>query len=707
MGAVYRLHPNDFSQLPPDAVMAYLSRWQQTWAAIETERLRLLYRAVPVDLSEPIHRARRSEAAAQDDAAIQHVRQYAGQLHELAISSTLMGLEHYLVLPEPKGNDEADLVADAFANGLGLRAHAEIDLPPLLPTVYQDEHTHLAPVQTGNYPLYAVLVSYDLAGKWDWKVIASLLQVGYPIDVAVHVVTHHGAAAYAKLDFLQDVMSNLARQGSKGSRLQKQMNDFAQLLQYIQSGDSLHQIGLAVLVNGGTLAELRDRERQVLSAATGRVSLRRIDGKQGDLFRSYFTSAAKPEPLGGLLHNVTSTGMALVSGPLGLRRRAETIGVSWGISSQMPFFWDGFGEQLKEPNHGVIFGATGSGKTFFTSCIGLREVNLMGSQWILMDPIGNCLNAVRALGTDRASYNPLSLASLRINPIECIHADDTEQADHLEVMVTLLMGRALAEDEGIALNSVIPMLYSGITPHTPAVNQPRIENLCLALRSLTGERWLIEAGEQLGSRLEEKYVRGVYARNFNVPTQADWRLASDLVAFNFKGLPQSPELTRLLYYLVLSTIQREAYAQARQRRRIVMIDEFRVMSAEPVLARRVAEMYKTFRTLGVGVWAMEQDTITFTGSERAGTHSGVDTQAGEYILSNSTFVIAFAMRQAGARNLPLYWPQLNSGHVEYLMSLQPQRTDADKGRGLVILPGEVYPLKFIPTPHEITVFGSS
>lgn len=709
MGAVYQLQAHDFMQLPPDSIGAWLTRWQQTWAAVETTHTRLVFRAVPVNLQEPLHRARRSETAARDDATVQHIRQYAGQLHDLSASSTLLGVEHYLVFPEVKGHDDGNLLADAFASGMGLRAREVPDLPPCLPPVlYTEDLTYLKPAQAGNYPLVSVLVSYDLAGQWDWRVVPAFLQVGFPLTLSLHVVTYHGAAAYAKLDFLQDVLGNLARQtNAHSSRLQKQMNDMRNLLNFIQAGDSLHQLGLAVLVNAPTLADLRERERQVLSAATGRAYLRRLDGKQGDLFRSYFTAAAKPLPPTGLLHNTTSAGMALASGPLGLRRRSETAGVAWGISSQMPFFWDGFGEQLKEPNHGVIFGATGSGKTFFTSCIGLREANLMGAQWILLDPIGNCQNAVAALGPERASYNPLALSSLRINPIECIHADMTEQADHLNVMVTLLMGRNLSEDEGIALDATLPLIYSGITPQTPAVNQPRIETLCLALRSLTGERWLTEAGQQLGSRLEEKYVRGTYARNFNVPTQADWRLTSDLVAFNFRGLPQSPELTRLLYYLVLSTIQREAYAQARSRRRIVMIDEFRVMSAEPVLARRVAEMYKTFRTLGVGVWAMEQDTITFTGAERAGANSGVDTQAGEYILSNSTFVVAFAMRQIGARNLPRYWPHLNQGHVEYLMALQPQRNDSDKGRGLVILPGEVYPFKFTPTPSELATFGSS
>lgn len=704
MGAVYRLHGDDFSQLGADAIRARLVRWEQTWAAFEATRARLVFRAVPMDLSEPIRRARRAEAGSNDETTIRHIRQYAGLLDQAA-KSNLLGVEHYLVLPGLDGA-EADAAADMLAAGLGVRAVPIPDLPPILPARYRVHSRLLMP--EGNHPLCSILVSYDMAGRWDWTVLTKLLTLGFPIDLAVESLNHPGPAAYSKLDRAQGVLSGLF--GSIGAKaaLAKMTADFKSLMDGVQQGDALHQVGVAVLVWGRTEGELRERERQVSAALSGRVSVRRIDGMQGDLFRAFFTSVSRPAPPSRLLHNMTSAGLALVSGPLGLRRRANTEGVLWGLSGQVPFFWDGFGPELKEPNHGIVLGTTGSGKTVSVSAVALREINLMGSQVIVMEPMGNCRRLVNAVGPERSSYNPLSLRSLRVNPVEMLYEDPAEQAAHLMVVLTLLLGRKLTEEEEIALDSSIPLVYAGVTPDTPPVNQPRLENLARVLRSLGGERWMREAGSRLGSLLEERYVRGTRAAVFNVPTQSDWKMEQDLVAFDFAGLPEEEGLRRLGYYLVLSSIQREAFRQARSRRRIVMIDEFRVMSTEPVLAQRVATMFKTFRTLGVGVWALEQDVITFTGLDRASTGTGdVDVMAGLYMLANATFVVVLAQRPAGARLLPQQFPQLTEDHASYLMALNPQRNDGDKGRGLVILPDEVYPIRFELTQFELQMLSGS
>jgi hypothetical protein len=554
MSAVYRLSAEDFSQLGLDAIVARLDRWRQVWAALETQRVRLVFRTTPMDMGEPIRRARRREAEVGDEITVQHLRQYTGLL-DRASRSSVMGIEHYLVLPTMEGT-ESDTVADMLSSGLGLRALPVPDLPPLLPTQYCVHAGMLAP-ESGNYPLYSVLVSYDMAGQWDYAVFPKLMSRG-PLALAVEIVTHHGAAAYGKLDRVQELLRGLMVQIGSKAALEKMRTGYAALMAGVQQGDALHQVGVAVLVQGRTEAELLERERQVISSVTGRVYLRKIEGMTSDLFRAFFTSAPKPEPPVRLFHNMTSAGVAVASGPLGVRRRTDTQGILWGISGQMPYFWDGFGPDLKEPNHGIILGVTGSGKTVSVFAMALREMNMMSAQVVVMEPMGNCRRLVQAVGPERASYNPLSMRSLRINPIEVLYDDPAEQSAHLAVVISLLLGRALAEEEEIALDAIVPMIYEGVTPETPAVNQPRLENLAWALRSLGGERWLRDAAARLGGLLEERYIRGTRAAVFNVPTQSDWRLESDLVAFDFQGIPEAEGLRRLGYYLVLSAIQREA-----------------------------------------------------------------------------------------------------------------------------------------------------
>jgi len=132
-----------------------------------------------------------------------------------------------------------------------------------------------------------------------------------------------------------------------------------------------------------------------------------------------------------------------------------------------------------------------------------------------------------------------------------------------------------------------------------------------------------------------------------------------------------------------------------------------VMSAEPDLARQVSLMFKTFRTLGVGVWAMEQDLTTFTGMDRAGLGASVDVQAGLQILSNAAFVFALAHKAAGAKEMPKYFPQLTDEYVRYLSSMNPDINPNDRGRGLMILSDAVYPVRIALTAHELQVLGGS
>jgi hypothetical protein len=85
----------------------------------------------------------------------------------------------------------------------------------------------------------------------------------------------------------------------------------------------------------------------------------------------------------------------------------------------------------------------------------------------------------------------------------------------------------------------------------------------------------------------------------------------------------------------------------------------------------------------------------------------VDVEAGTYILANSTFGVILAQRPVEAQRLPTFFPQLTRDHVRTLMSLSPQRNPGDKGRGVVVLPNQVHPIKFVLTQSELASLGGS
>jgi hypothetical protein len=701
MAAVYRLTSYDFTQLRLEAIRARLERWRGVWAAVEVPRLRLISRTVPMAMDRAIKRARRREAGCEDADRIEHLRQYAGLLRR-AGDGPLFGIEHFLVFPT-LDDEEARVVANVVISGLGLHGVAVGDLPPLLPARYQVGASLLEPL-SGAHPLFSILVSHDLSGEWDYAVYPRILQRP-GVVLSIDVLSHNGSAAYQRLDRAEQLLRGLSVQLGTRAALDKLQVAYQQLAEGVRAGDAIHQVVSGVLVRGRTEEELRRQEDEVRSAGAGHVHFRRVDGLSGELFRALFTSGPSSVPP-RLRHNMTSKGMAVASGTLGLRKRQATEGILWGISGSSPFFWDGFGPDLNEPNHGVVLGATGSGKTVSTFATALREMNVMGSQVVVMEPMGNCRRLVDAVGQERASYNPLSLSKLRFNPVEVLYGTRAEQAAHLALVTSLLLDRPLEEDEEIALDRASSMIYEGVTPETPSVNQPRIQDLVWALRHCGAESWLADASRRLGSVLEQKFVRGSQGTIFNVTTEKDWRLRRDLTAFDFQDIPEKRGLRRLLYYLVLSTIRREAHRQARSRRRIVIIDEFRALSSHEALAQQVALMYKTFRTLGVGIWALEQDVITFVGAGQ-GRGTSVDVEAGTYILANSTFGVILAQRPVEAQRLPTFFPQLTRDHVRTLMSLSPQRNPGDKGRGVVVLPNQVHPIKFVLTQSELASLGGS
>ena len=709
MAAVYRLSTVDFSQMEYQSILALLDKWRAIWSTVDTKRIRLVVRTTPLSLDKPIKRARRRKAEAGDRMAERHLHAYAGLLSKAASQRAMFGYEHYLVLPTMDSHSDAQAMFKQLVSGMGLSGAPVTDLPRMLPTRYRTDEspTMLMPAVSG-YPLLSVLVSYDMTGEWGYNALRDLLRRP-GLALSIDVKTHRLGEAFKRLDKVQTVQEGLITQFGAKAALQRQNAAYQQLMGGISAGDALHQVCVGVLVSGRTEDELRQLEDDVKSDAAGCISFRRLDGKTGDVFRMFFTSENGDIP-GRLYHNMTSKGMAVVSGALGTRGRSETDGVLWGFSGNSPFFWDGFGPQINEPNHAVILGPTGSGKTTSIFAVALREMNLRDTQVIVMEPMGNCTRLVEAVGEERASYNPLRLAQLRINPIERIYDNLAEQKAHLSIIIPLLLGRAgerLTEAEQAAVERAAGLIYEGVTPDTKAVNQPRIETLVWALQNSGAKARIAEASEWIGELLEERYVRGALGNVFNTPAINDWRLTQDLVAFDFQGIPDEQGLRSMLYYLVLSTIHREAYRQKRKRRRLVIIDEFRVLSEHPTLASQVAEMFKTFRTLGVGVWALEQDLVTFIGAGKVGA-TMENTKAGIHIIDNSTLQVILAQRAVqGETMLPEVLPQMTPDHVRMVTSLAPFKTDRDKGRGLVVLSDAVYPIKFNLTPQELSALGGT
>lgn len=694
-GRVLRVAPLDFSQLDQVSIAGTLQRWAGWLAAGVVERFRLISRAVPLDLSAPIARAREAEARAGDETATQVVRQYRGLLERTA-QSELYGNEHYLVVWMGEGQQ-----VQALSQGLrslALLAEERPGLPPLIRGRYRDGWTCLEPVPGNPAPYLSVLVSYDLLGVWDWSVLSSLLYQGYPLAVSLDVLTLPKAKAHRALNMSRNVLTASLDELGRDVELTEKWAALQAAIEAVHGGQTLHLLTVGILIPGRTVKELHERVEAIQTSMAPFLSLA-AHRPQGRLLRSLFTTQ-QHGPSEGLLsgrlrRNALSVGTAVAMGALGACRRADTEGVLWGLSDDgAPVFWDGFGPELDQANHGVFLGMTGSGKTFGVHTLLLREVFLRGAQVIELEPMGHGRLLARAAG-DRASLNVLSFDSMTVNPLEIVHASLPDQHAHVMTQVALLLGRALDNFERAAVETACGDVYAGLAADSPSAVHPRLENLVLALRRED------TAGRTLGTEIAGLYVDGSLGTVFNAPTNLDFRLEKDVVVFDFHGIPQ--QFQTLLYGLVLAALQRECLRRRRERRRIVFVDEFKRMSCEPMLAEAVATMFKTFRTAGVGVWVAEQNLFTLVGLDQGGLGGGnLDVVSGRYVMENARFYVILAQQPEGVGAVRTHFSQVTESHLHLLQSAR-----ATRGHGIVVLPDGVYTLHIVPTPVELGLLGGS
>jgi hypothetical protein len=694
---VLQILPLDFSQHGPTAIQGAVGRWAGWLAAGVVERFRLISRAVPMDMGGPITRARACEVRADDASVTQVLRQYRGLLERTA-GGELYANEHFAVLWTSPLESQA---VGGSLRGLGLETQPRPGLPPLLSGRYRDGWRRLEPVGHPG-PFLAILASYDLLGVWDWSVLASLLYQGYPLTLALDVVTLPLASARRKLNMSQNALTASLADLGRDVELTERWAALEQAIQAIHTGQTLHLVVVGIMVPGRTIEELEERLEGIKTSMGQFMSLH-LYRPQAGVFRSLF-STVKNGPVEGMLsgrlrRNVLSQGVATAMGVLGARRRGETEGILWGLSDDgSPIFWDGFGPELNEPNHGVILGMTGSGKTFSTHMLLLREALLRDTQIIELEPMGHGRLLAQAVG-GRASYNPLELASMTVNPLEIVYDTSQDQHAHVMAQVGLLLSRGLDNFEQAAVETACRDIYAGVSPEDPAEVHPRLENLVQALRRED------DRARSLADEIAGLYVDGSLSSVFNAPTNLDMGLGQDVVVFDFHKIPG--KFQTLLYGLILAALQRECLRRRRERRRIIFVDEFKRMSEEPLLARTVATMFKTFRTAGVGVWVAEQNLFTLVGLGAQGGGLGrgsLDVVSGRYVMENARFYVLLAQQPEGVAAVRASFPEVTDAHARLLQSALLM---GKKGHGIVKLPDGVYTINFEPTPAELQLLSGS
>lgn len=697
---VYRLKPVDLAQLHPQMVQTLLlQRWSGFWAGVRPP-IRLLVHSTPFHAGQVVEDARAAALVAREDWRSRALNGYGRFLEALTREAAMYQATHELVV-WANSSMEAEATAGSLQSWLGV-SPTPTEMTPLLAGEYRIMVDHLVPLEA-RHPYIILLVSHEFSGEWSWAdPLVTLLRQTFPVSLAIDVERNISAnEALRELvkyeNVLQDVLAN-AR--SRDPKAEGALRDVQIAMMKANQGLGLHFTTTVVAVKGATLDEVRENVEAIRTLTAARLALVMLPGGQGQLLK-FFTAARRKEiNLPEISHNVTSDGMAVLSGPLGFRRRNETDGIFWGVGSSggqdtYPIWWNGFGRDPRQPAayHGLFLGKSGYGKTVSMNALLYREA-MRATQVIMMEPQGHSKKLVQLVGDDGASYNALSLAEMRINPLDPIYSDLNDQKSYIKSVIQLMLKqvdpqRNLSIRESGLLDRALTELYDGLSNplHTPARHIPRIHQLCHKLRR--------HGIDQLAEDLELNYVEGTLGQVYNQATNTDVALENQVVTYDFKDIPESNKT--LIYTLVLGRIQRIVRSQGR-RRRVVAIDEFGWMAQEPILANVVAMWIKTFRTFGCGIWLAEQDLIRLTGGAASGDLSG------HSIVGNSVFQLFFYHESSAADVVAETFPNV----TPYRNSLEsfPRPQETGLAEAVLRIPDGAYHMYMLLSDIEKSLIGS-
>jgi|GEM_PF-2674310 len=738
---VFRVTLPYFYQIDTDDQTAVMQQLVSLFAG-PAEHVRFLTFVMPASL-ERLEQERRRLAMTVAAGSPLEERARRGLMEEVRMigewgrRGTMRKTRHFLV-----DFDDALTAADLAY----WRVLAEEGYPRLpVPGDYAEYRDHLAPVvqgargarQTDNSrPYYAILASYQLSRSWDWRhpLAQTITGAEGQMVICIDVRKVHPERVAGAAEFWQGMVWN-GQDRNAATALQEAEAALA------VRDEAVHQVRVLFLLLERRLDRLRERMDALRKASAQYMKVDRLLGYQAAAAQ-LFGPAARPAGMPSGHFNTLSRAPAVFAGMWGVGREQRTAGYYVGLSVDevAPHVhyldWQG-----NDPFHGIILGRTGKGKTVGAQALAWRMAE-QGVQVVLLEPQGHSRRLYRLATGDgparpgHASYHHISYADTHLNILDVVHGNASDQYDHVLTLLGLLLDplghgrRTFTNAEVAAVRHALQLTYANydwakelLADHTLT---PTLDVFCHKLRQVaeTGPAPLVAAGGarttaigagsepvraatlRLAAEIEGLYVHGDYAGNFNVPTNLDLTLQERIVLFDFSHVPERRR--PLFYYAVLAGINHQI--RRHPRRRAVIVDEVHYMSREGALMALLAGMVKTVRTYGAAVILVDQDLEAFAGVDGAQAESmaaGMDIAAGQFILNNVSWTIAFGMKRDAAYRLARHYKrEILPSHAEFLARMG---SDIDHGKGMAVVraDGKADMVYFQLRPTEAAyLFGS-
>ncbi len=673
------------------------------------QHCRFITFVMPASLERLERDRRRLAMGISDDWARRGLMEEVRMIGEWASRGEMRRTRHFLV----DFNDA--LTSNDLAHWRVVGEEGYPQLP--IPGDYAEYHDHMAPVlQKKNGRLqvdnsryrYAVLASYQLTRTWDWRhpLAQTITAADGPMVICIDVRKVHPERVTASAEFWQGMILNGQ---DRNAVIASEEAEAALTVR----DEAVHHVRVLFMLLDKSAAGLRERLESLRKTSTQYMKVDRMLGYQAAAARM-FGPVAKPPGVPAGHFNTLSRAPAVFAGMWGVGREQTAGGYYVGISvdevAPHVYYLDWKGN---DPFHGIILGRTGKGKTVGAQALAWRLAE-QDVQVVLLEPQGHSRRLLQLAGGKNVSYSQLSYATTKLNILDVVYENPTDQYDHVITLLGLLLDplgnnpRRFSNAEVAAVRRALQLTYArydwegelmvdhGLTPTLETfchklyqvAEQAAPVQLVTAGNGSSGLSTPVlggqvaEAAADLAEEIESLYVYGDYAGTFNVPTNLDLRLKERIVLFDFS---QVPERRRpLFYYATLAGINHQV--RRKPRKRAIIVDEVHYMNQEASLMTFLANMVKTVRTFGAAVVMIDQDLEAFIGVDGAQAESmatGTNVTAGQFIINNVSWTVAFGMkRDAAYRLADHYKDEILPSHAEFLARMG---SDDRHGKGMSVV----------------------
>ncbi len=333
-----------------------------------------------------------------------------------------------------------------------------------------------------------------------------------------------------------------------------------------------------------------------------------------------------------------------------------------------------------ENANSVVFGKSGSGKSFFVKLEILRSM-MFDTEVLIIDPEDEYRTLCQSLGGEYITFSKDS--EVKINPFALLTEDPSESQLGVKILslhglLKTMLGEMNPTQEAL-LDRALVLVYKqkGITPD-PATHKnepPILEDLYKTLLNME------EAdAKELAYRLE-KYVKGGFAGLFNV--QSNYDVKNQLTVFSIKQLEES--LRPIAMHVILDFIWNRV--KTKLKKRLLIVDEAWYMMKYPDSASFLQGMAKRARKYYLGVTTLTQDIEDF-----------LHNDYGKAIVTNSSVQVLLKQSSTGVETLAKAF-NLSEGEKQFLLTAQV-------GEGLLFAGQNHITAQFIASQFEYDLITS-